>query len=108
MPEPKVINHPVREIVLPFTLVITIMGNVLFVGFTWGKWDLRMEITERNIAEEKQNNRSQDAKIQEIKDKIHDLSRDVTEDRRRFILLDDYTRGRIDDLPYKPPPPARW
>lgn len=45
--------------------------------------------------------------IQSLKDRIRDLERDAISDRKDFTLLEDYTRGRIDRLPFHPPATRR-
>lgn len=105
--EQKPMQNPgvVREVVLPLAVVMTLIGNALFVGVAWGKFSFRMDVTERSIATEQQRNTEQDRAIQALKDRAHDLERDRKEDIRNFLMLDNYTRGRIDHLPYKTPPP---
>lgn len=115
MPDPNTtsaVPHPVKDIVLPLAVVIGLVVNALVIGIAWGKFSYRIEINERAIAaheeSSKQENSHQNQSIQSLRDRVHDLERDTTEHERRFLMLDDYTRGRIDRLPYKPPPPARW
>lgn len=97
-----------KDIVLPLAVVITLIANALMVGIAWGKFSTRLEIVERHYNDERGRNTEQDRAIQALKDRAHDLERDTKEADKRFFMLDDYTRGRIDRLPYRPPPPARW
>lgn len=106
--EQKAPNHPVKDIVLPLITVIALLSNALLIGVAWGRFSYRMEVSERNIQLEHEANKEQNREIQGLKDRAHDLERDMKENERRFLHLDDYTRGRIDKLPYKAPPPARW
>ena len=101
-------EHPVKDIVIPLAVVLTLIANALLVGIAWGRITARVEQTENGIAIEHGKNSDQDRSIMDLRDRMHDVERDIKEDDRRFGLLDDYTRGRIDRLPYKSPPPARW
>lgn len=101
-------SHPVKDIVLPLAVVITLCGNALLVGIAWGRFSQRMDTyegvqtrQESRLTDQERENRTQG-------DRLRDLERDIKDGDRRFLLLDDYTRGRIDRLPYRPPPPARW
>lgn len=101
-------EHPVKDIVIPLAVVITLIANALLVGIAWGRITARVEQVEGAVATEHQKNVDQDRAILDLRDRAHDSERDIKEDEKRFGLLDDYTRGRIDRLPYKSPPPARW
>lgn len=102
------IAHPVRDIVLPLITILAFGASAIGWGVTWGKVSTRVDITEKLYLEVRDENDAQNRDIQSLKDRTHDLERDAKEDRQRFMLLDDYTRGRIQDMPYKPPPPAFW
>lgn len=102
------ITHPIKEIVMPLLTILLFVANAIGWGVTWGKVTTRVDVTEKLYIEANNKNLSQDLAIQSLKDRTHDLERDAKEDRKRFLLFDDYTRGRIQDLPYKPPPPAFW
>lgn len=97
-----------KDNVLPLAVVITLIAYALLMGVAWGRITARQEQTEANISNEHATNLDQDRSLSAIRDRLHDAERDIKEDERRFSLLDDYTRGRIDRLPYKPPPPMRW
>lgn len=101
-------EHPVKDIVIPLAVVITLLANALLVGIAWGRITARVEQVEGAVAGEHNRNGDQDRALLELRDRMHDAERDIKEDERRFGLLDDYTRGRIDRLPYKAPSPARW
>lgn len=107
MPE-AVESHPVKDIVLPLAVVIGLVANALLIGIAWGRITARVEQVEATVTTALAKNLEQDRSITDFRDRMHDLERDVKEDERRFQLLDDYTRGRIDRLPYKAPSPARW
>jgi hypothetical protein len=100
------ISHPVRDIVLPLLTLIAFSASAIGWGVTWGKVSTRVDITEKLYTEVHDKNTAQDLTLQSLKDRTHDLERDLKEDRQRFMLFDDYTRGRIQDLPYRSPPPA--
>lgn len=102
------VSHPVKDIVLPLTVVVGLVVNAFFMGNVWGKISYRMDIMDFTLSEEKAKNSEQDKHLQALRDRTHDLERDNKDQDRRFLLLDDYTRGRIDRMPYKPPPPAKW
>jgi len=101
-------DHPVREIVLPLAIVIGLLGNALLIGVSWGRFTQRLDILDQRQEVQSGVLDGHGKAIQDTKDRVHDLERDIKEDERRFLLLDDYTRGRIDRLPYKAPPPSRW
>lgn len=101
-------DHPVKDIVIPLAVVITLLLNALLVGIAWGRITARVEQVENGVVVEHQKNSDQDRALADLRDRMHDAERDIKEDEKRFGLLDDYTRGRIDRLPYKSPPPARW
>lgn len=98
-------QHPVKDIVLPLAVVIGLITNALFVGIAWGKINYRMEISEREIALQREVAKEQNREIESLKDRAHDIERDRKDDLRNFLILDNYTRGRIDHMPYKSPPP---
>lgn len=102
------VSHPVKDIVLPLAVVIGLVGNALMIGVAWGRISSRVDVVERGYHDERSRNNDQDQGIQTLRDRMHDAERDIKEDQRRFLQLDDYTRGRIDRMPYKAPPPARW
>jgi len=101
-------DHPVKDIVIPLAVVLTLIANALLVGIAWGRITSRVEQVEGGVATEHQKNIDQDRDIINLRDRMHDTERDRKQDDDRFRLFDDYTRGRIDRLPYKAPPPARW
>lgn len=101
-------EHPVKDIVIPLAVVIALLSNALLIGIAWGRITSRVEQVESGIAVEHAKNSDQDRSIGDLRDRMHDAERDLKEDEKRFQVFDDYTRGRIDRLPYKPPPPARW
>ena len=101
-------DHPVKDIVIPLAVVLTLIANALLVGIAWGRITSRVEQVESGVGIEHEKNTTQDQRLLELRDRMHDAERDIKEDERRFGLLDDYTRGRIDRFPYKAPPPARW
>jgi len=100
--------HPVKDIVIPLAVVITLLANALLIGVAWGRFSQRMDTYE--AAQQKQDARITQAEgaALALRDRMHDAERDIKEWERRFALFDDYTRGRIDRLPYHSPPPARW
>lgn len=100
--------HPVKDVVLPLAVVITLLANALMIGIAWGRFSQRMENYEGAAQKLESRVTGGESAIRSIQDRMHDAERDIKEDERRFGLLDDYTRGRIDRLPYKSPPPARW
>jgi hypothetical protein len=100
-------EHPVREIVLPLVVVLGLIGNALIIGVAWGRFSQRMDTYESGQVEVKEKNRQQDEKIESQRDRLRDLERDAIEDRKTFNLFEDYARGRIDRLPYHPPPSRR-
>jgi len=96
-----------------FTMVSTVGGNVLLFGYTYGKFSERMAITDQLHAEEKaENNRRYEEQkklvtdIQAVRDRTHDLERDARVTWQSLLVLDNYTRGRISNMPYKGPPPS--
>lgn len=101
-------DHPVKDIVIPLAVVIALLSNALLIGIAWGRITARVEQVENGVAVKHAKNQDQDHSILDLRDRMHDVERDAKEDQKRFQLFDDYTRGRIDRLPYKPPPPARW
>lgn len=101
-------DHPVKDIVIPLAVVLTLILNALLVGIAWGRITARVEHAEVGITVEHEKNNEQDHQLLDLRDRMHDTERDIKESERRFGLLDDYTRGRIDRFPYKAPPPARW
>jgi hypothetical protein len=101
-------DHPVKDIVIPLAVVIALLSNALLIGIAWGRITARVEQVENGVAVEHAKNGDQDRALSDLKDRMHDVERDVKETDQRFRLFDDYTRGRIDRLPYKAPPPARW
>lgn len=101
-------EHPVKDIVIPLAVVLGLLTNALLVGVAWGRITARVEQVESTVGAERQKNLDQDHGIADLRDRMHDAERDIKETDRRFGLLDDYTRGRIDRLPYKAPSPARW
>jgi hypothetical protein len=100
--------HPVKDIVLPLAGVIALIANALLVGISWGRFSQRMETYEgvQTVLERRITKAEEQAL--ELRDRVRDAERDIKDGDRRFLLLDDYTRGRVDRLPYKSPPPARW
>jgi hypothetical protein len=101
-------EHPVKEIVLPLAVVMGLVGNALFIGISWGRVTQRLDIMDQKQDAQSSVIDSHSKSIQDVKDRVHDLERDMKENERRFMLLDDYTRGRIDKYPYKAPGPSRW
>jgi hypothetical protein len=101
-------EHPVKDIVIPLAVVIMLCANALLIGVAWGRITARVENVETGVAIEHQRNIEQDHSLVDLRDRMHDAERDIREGEKRFVLFDDYTRGRIDRLPYHPPPPARW
>lgn|GEM_PF-5589316 len=101
-------DHPVKDIVIPLAVVLTLIANALLVGIAWGKITSQVEQIKGGVISIEQKNTERDRAVTDLRDRMHDAERDIKEDERRFGLLDDYTRGRIDRLPYKSPPPARW
>jgi hypothetical protein len=101
-------EHPVKDIVIPLAVVIMLCANALLIGIAWGRITARVEQVATDVTTEHQKNDAQDRSILDLRDRMHDAERDLKENDRRFNLFDDYTRGRIDRLPYKAPPPARW
>jgi hypothetical protein len=107
-PPPPPSPHPVKDIVLPLAVVITLLANALMIGVAWGRFSQRMENYEGVQTGLAQRITDAEKAALVMRDRMHDAERDIKEDQRRFYLLDDYTRGRVDRLPYKSPPPARW
>lgn len=101
-------EHPVKDIVIPLAVVLTLIANALLIGIAWGRITARVEQVEGGVSVEHQKNIDQDRGITDLRDRMHDAERDIKETDRHYGLLDDYTRGRIDRLPYKAPPPSRW
>jgi hypothetical protein len=101
-------SNPVKDIVIPLTVVIALLGNALMIGIAWGRFSQRMD--GYDAAQQKLEARvTAGAEAgQDLRDRMRDAERDIKDAERRFLLLDDYTRGRIDRLPYKSPPPQRW
>lgn len=103
----ETIPSPMKDVVLPLAVVLGLVGNALFVGIAWGKLTQRQDTQEtRSLAQEKRLD-SLSEQYQVLRDKVRDLDRDASEHREDFKLLEDYTRGRIDRLPYHAPPSTR-
>lgn len=100
--------HPVKDVVLPLAVVIGLIANALMIGVAWGRFGQRMDTYETIQSSHAGRIEKMEEREQALRDRVRDVERDNKEADRRFFLLDDYTRGRIDRLPYKPPPPARW
>lgn len=107
-PPPSQAPHPVKDIVLPLAVVIGLIANALMIGVAWGRFSQRMDTYEKIQADLSGRVTKQEEKELALRDRVRDLERDVKDQDRRFWLFDDYTRGRIDRLPYKSPPPSRW
>jgi uncharacterized protein HemX len=101
-------QHPVKDVVLPLAVVVGLIANALVIGVAWGRFSQRMDTYEAAQVNHTRRIEKMEEKEQAMRDRVRDLERDAKESERRFWLLDDYTRGRIDRLPYKTPAPARW
>jgi len=101
-------QHPVKDIVLPLAVVIGLLANALMIGIAWGRFSQRMDTYEGVQSTLVQRLTKAEEAALALRDRMRDAERDIDENERRFLLLDDYTRGRVDRLPYKAPPPARW
>lgn len=104
MPEGQ---NPMKDIVLPLAVVIGLVGNALFVGIAWGRLTMRQEAAETRLGSAEGRLNGLADKHDALRDKVRDLERDAEEDRKDFRLLEDYTRGRIDRLPYNAPSSRR-
>jgi hypothetical protein len=100
-------SHPVKDIVLPLAVVLTLVGNALYVGSWGGRTGQRLDSIDQRLAEHGLALERAADQLATIKDRLRDLERDRAEDRKDFLVLEDYTRGRIDRLPYRVPPTAR-
>lgn len=105
---PPPVQHPVKDVVLPLAVVIGLLVNALMIGVAWGRFSQRMDTYEGIQATLEQRVTKAEEAALNLRDRMRDAERDIKEDQRRFLMLDDYTRGRVDRLPYKAPPPARW
>lgn len=105
---PTPAQHPVKDIVLPLAVVIGLIANALMIGIAWGRFSQRMDTYEGVQASQDQRITKTEEEVLRLRDRLRDAERDIDDGERRFLLLDDYTRGRVDRLPYKAPPPARW
>ena len=99
--------HPVKDIVLPLAVVVALITNALMVGIAWGRLGQRLDTLDTGQREHREAIQALQRQNQETRDRLRDLERDAIEDRKDFDFLEDYTRGRIDRLPYKAPPAAR-
>jgi hypothetical protein len=107
-PPPPPPPHPVKDIVLPLAVVIGLLANALMIGIAWGRFSQRMDTYEGvQSSQELRITKTEEGALA-LRDRLRDAERDIKDGERRFLLLDDYTRGRVDRLPYKAPPPARW
>lgn len=97
------LTHPVRDIVLPLATVMVLVGNTLMIGIAWGRITQKQETYEFYQSETRQQMREALQLMEKIEDRVHDLERDAVQDRKDFSLLENYTRGRIDHLPYRTP-----
>ncbi len=107
-PPPPPPPHPVKDIVLPLAVVIGLLANALMIGVAWGRFSQRMDTYEASQQRQDQRITKAEEGVLSLRDRMHDVERDIKEAERRFLLLDDYTRGRIDKLPYHAPSAARW
>lgn len=99
--------HPVKDIVLPLAVVVALITNALMIGVAWGRLGQRLDTLDSGQREQREALKDLGETDQAIKDRLRDLERDASEDRKDFQLLEDYTRGRIDRLPYHAPPARR-
>lgn len=99
--------HPVKDIVLPLAVVIGLLANALLAGIAWGRIGQRMDTNEATDGRQNSQIEKLDERFMDLRDGVRDLTRDLVEDRRKFDGLEDYTRGRIDRLPYHPAPSPR-
>ena len=106
--KPPAPPHPVKDVVLPLAVVIGLIANALMIGVAWGRFSQRMDTYESVQSNHSTRIEKIEQREQDLRDRVRDVERDNKEADRRFMLFDDYTRGRIDRLPYKSPPPSRW
>lgn len=106
-PQDRRASHPVKDIVLPLAVVIGLVGNALYVGSWGGRTGQRLDSIDQRLSEHSKELEKTSEVLSSIKERLRDLERDRDEDRRNFLLLEDYTRGRIDRLPYRAPPARR-
>jgi hypothetical protein len=96
-------QQTMREVVLPLAVVIGLIVNALLVGTAWGRLGQRLDTNEALDAAQGSRIEKVEERVQTLRDTLRDLTRDRLEDRKEFDKLEDYTRGRVDRLPYHPP-----
>jgi hypothetical protein len=100
-------QQTMREVVLPLAVVIGLIVNALLVGTAWGRLGQRLDTNDAVDASQTSRIEKSEERLQTLRDTVRDLSRDAQEDRKNFLQLEDYSRGRIDRLPYHSPPTRR-
>lgn len=97
-------GHPVKDIVLPLVVVLALVANALMVGISWGRFSQRLDTIDLLMGQQDRRVESLEKGAQDLRDRVHDVEREAIEDRKGFQGLENYTRGRIDRLPWHPPP----
>lgn len=104
-----------QSLTWPVAVLITIFivwfflfsGVILGFGRLWGALDVHMILVNRHVLIQEDTERETARQISNLENRVMDLDRRLKELNTKYLLLDDYTRGRIDHMPYHAPPSSK-